>query len=174
MPEGLLPVISLLSLGYLLLLIEVFVPGGVLGVLGVLSVAYGCVLAFDLGTAWGLTAVGVSVVLTALSVRFFVRSRMAKKLLVLDVPAVKDWKAVADDLAELIGRSGRALTSLRPAGMAEFGDRRVDVVADSEFLDAGTAVRVCEVEGNRVVVEACEAPAAKRDTIDHSETGSKT
>lgn len=158
-PEEFLPVIGLLSLGYILLLIEVFVPGGVLGILGVLSVAYGCALAFDLGTAWGLASVGLSVVLTAVAVRVIVRSRMARKL-VLDVPGIKDWKAVAEGLVALAGQSGRTLTPLRPSGIADIGDLRVDVVADSEFLEAGVEVRVCEVEGNRVVVEAIESSAA--------------
>ncbi len=157
MPEELLPVVGLLSLGYVLMLIEIFVPGGVLGVMGLLSVAYGCVLAFDLGTAWGFASVAISVVFTAVTLRLFLRSRMARRL-VHDVPEVKDWKASAEGLSALVGQSGRTLTPLRPAGLAEIGDARVDVVSDSEFLDAGVAVSVCEVEGNRVVVEADEAP----------------
>ncbi len=157
MPEELLSVVGLLSLGYVLMLIEIFVPGGVLGVMGLLSVAYGCVLAFDLGTSWGFASVAISVVFTAVALRVFLRSRTARKL-VHDLPEVKDWKANAEGLSELVGRSGRVLTPLRPSGLAEIGEARIDVVSDSEFLEAGVRVRVCEVEGNRVVVEADEAP----------------
>ncbi len=156
-PEELLSVVGLLSLGYVLMLIEIFVPGGVLGVMGLLSVAYGCALAFGFGTSWGLASVAISVVFTAVTLRLFLRSRMARKL-VHDVPGVKEWKASAAGLSELVGRSGRVLTPLRPAGLAEIGDQRVDVVSDSQFLEAGVRVRVCEVEGNRVVVEADEQP----------------
>ncbi|MCP3962022.1 MAG: hypothetical protein GY719_29620 [bacterium] len=159
MPEELLPVIGMLALGFLLMLIEIFVPGGVIGILGLICVAYGCYLAFGLSTAWGLGSVALSLVVTVVAVAVLVRSRAAKKL-VLDVPGVREWKATEDGLVELEGKIGRTLTPLRPAGLAEIDDQRIDVVADSEFLAAGVAVRVCEVEGNRVVVEAVtKAPA---------------
>jgi len=71
----------------------------------------------------------------------------------------KGWRANEAGLDALLGQEGTTLTKLRPAGMVEIGGRRVDVVADSEFLDAGIRVRVCEVEGNRVMVEAAETEA---------------
>ena len=159
MPEGLLAIVGLLALGYILLFLEVFVPGGVLGVLGALAMIYACYLAFGLSAAWGVAAVGLSLVVAAVAVRLVVRSRIGRKL-VLEDRGVRDWKAAEGGLEALVGREGRTLTTLRPAGMAEIDDHRIDVVADSEFLAAGVAVRVCEVEGNRVVVEALEEAAA--------------
>ena len=156
MPEGLLQVIALLSIGYILLLLEIFVPGGVLGVLGGLAVAWGCYEAFGLGTLWGLASLGLSVVVTVGLVVGFFRSRAAKRLVLADEEP-KSWKAQNLRLPELVGKEGRTLSPLRPAGLAQVGDDRVDVVADSEFLDAGVTVRVIAVEGNRVVVEAVEA-----------------
>ena len=61
----------------------------------------------------------------------------------------------------LLGRRGRALTSLRPSGTVEIDGRRVDVVADGEFLDAGSAVVVSGVEGGRVVVEVAPELASE-------------
>ena len=40
----------------------------------------------------------------------------------------------------------------RPAGFAEIGGQRVDVVTRGENIEAGAVVKVLEVEGNRVVV----------------------
>jgi membrane-bound ClpP family serine protease len=45
-------------------------------------------------------------------------------------------------------------SKLRPTGKAQFGDAIVDVVAEGEFLEAGTAVEIIEIHGNRVVVKA--------------------
>jgi membrane-bound serine protease (ClpP class) len=74
------------------------------------------------------------------------------------------WKAADVGLGELVGKEGRTLTPLRPAGMVEIDERRIDVVSDSEFLGAGVRVRVVEVEGNRVVVEpATETELATRE-----------
>jgi membrane-bound serine protease (ClpP class) len=52
----------------------------------------------------------------------------------------------------LVGRSGVALTILRPAGKARIDDRMIDVVSDGPFIEQGAAVVVLEVLGNRVVV----------------------
>ena len=64
-----------------------------------------------------------------------------------------------DRLAELVGRVGTAATVLRPTGLMELDGDRINVVTEGEFLEAGQAVRVLFVRGNRVVVGADDAPA---------------
>ena len=49
-----------------------------------------------------------------------------------------------------------AVTPLRPAGIIEIADRRIDAVSDGAFIDSGSRVRVLTVEGSRVVVERVE------------------
>ena len=44
------------------------------------------------------------------------------------------------------------MSALRPAGIADIGGARVDVVSDGEFIEPGAAVQVVRVDGNRVVV----------------------
>ena len=153
MDSEILVVIGLLVIGYVLLLLEVFVPGGVLGVVGAGFIAYGCFLAFGLGSHWGVLSIIVSVVVTLAMVRLFFRSRLARRL-VLGPEASAGIHAAEDGLDDLLGQVGTTLSALRPAGVAAFGERRIDVVADSEFLGTGVTVRVVEVEGRRVVVEA--------------------
>ena len=151
MPDGLLEVIGLLTLGYILLLLELFVPGGILGVLGGISILYGTYLAFGMSTTTGILALVLSVAVTIVIVVGFVRSRAAKRL-ILDDDEAKTWKAAEKGLSDLMGQRGRTLSPLRPAGYAMIGERRLDVVSDSEFLEAGVEVEVVEVEGNRVLV----------------------
>jgi len=55
-----------------------------------------------------------------------------------------------------LGDIGVATTTLRPSGTAEFDGRLVDVVAGLGMIDAGQRVRVSEVDGVRVVVDAEE------------------
>jgi membrane-bound serine protease (ClpP class) len=57
----------------------------------------------------------------------------------------------------MVGRVGVALTALRPAGRAEFGETLLDVVTEGGFVPKGERVKVLEVRGNRVVV----APAGE-------------
>jgi membrane-bound serine protease (ClpP class) len=58
----------------------------------------------------------------------------------------------ADTIEGLLGRSGLALTPLRPSGAAEIDGERVDVIAAGEFIPTGTPVRVVRVRGSRVEV----------------------
>ena len=52
----------------------------------------------------------------------------------------------------LLGKSGEAVTILRPAGKARIDERMVDVVSDGPFIEQGATVQVVEVLGNRIVV----------------------
>lgn len=160
--QELWPVAGILAVGYLLLLVELFVPGGVLGALGVLVVLYGCFLAFGMGPLWGTSAILLSALVSTVGLKLFFRSR-AGRALVLDDPTTSSWRAQGEDLSSLVGRHGRAVTSLRPAGAAEIEGRRFDVVADSEMIASGTPVVVVEVEGVRVVV-APALPAGITDS----------
>ena len=142
-------------LGIVLLAAEILViPGfGVVGVLGVISTLAGGAMAWTkLGPLWGLLAILVSAAAAGAFIWAFPRTRLGRKFLLDESHA--GLRAAAEDLASLLGREGTALTTLRPAGTAEIGDRRVDVVTDGIYLEAGTRVRVARVEGARVVVEA--------------------
>jgi len=52
-----------------------------------------------------------------------------------------------------VGSEGQAVSELRPSGLAQFGEHQIDVVSVGPFIEAGTAVKVIEVHGNRIVVD---------------------
>jgi membrane-bound serine protease (ClpP class) len=51
------------------------------------------------------------------------------------------------------GRQGIAASDLRPSGTALFGDDRVSVVTEGEYIEKGTVIRVLRMEGPRIIVE---------------------
>ena len=53
---------------------------------------------------------------------------------------------------DLIGKTGIAISDLRPSGRAEIDGETMIVVADGEFVERGLPVTVTDVRGNRVVV----------------------
>jgi membrane-bound serine protease (ClpP class) len=55
-------------------------------------------------------------------------------------------------LSQMVGTVGVALTALRPAGRAEFGETLLDVVTEGEFIARGVRIQILDVVGNRVVV----------------------
>jgi len=59
-----------------------------------------------------------------------------------------------ETLAKLRGRMGTSVSILRPVGACEIDGFRFDCRAESGFIDRGAAVRVLEVDGNRLIVRA--------------------
>ena len=58
------------------------------------------------------------------------------------------------DKSVYLGKTGKTITELRPAGAAELDGERLDVVSQGGFVEAGVDVEVIEVSGNRIVVKA--------------------
>ncbi|KYF70592.1 hypothetical protein BE11_44355 [Sorangium cellulosum] len=148
-------VVALLVTGLVLLAIEVLViPGiGLVGLLGGAAVLGAVAVAWaTLGAAHGLLALGAGVCATGLLFWALPRTGAGRKMVLLETQ--RGGRGPDARLAAaLVGKEGRALTPLRPAGTVEIEDRAVDVVTDGLYVEAGTPVRVASVEGNRVVVE---------------------
>jgi membrane-bound serine protease (ClpP class) len=83
--------------------------------------------------------------------------RFAKSgLLLSESTATEIGYSSAEVRPELVGATGVAVTDLRPSGVAKIGDERVDVEAESSWINAGTPIRVIRSEGYRHVVRAAE------------------
>ncbi len=149
-------VVVLFVLGFLLLAAEVFVPGLVLGTLGLLLLAGAVALVFvHHGTIAGIFALLVVGGLTLAGffawLWLFPRTVIGRKLTLGTAVPSANPKAGRQDL---LGRDGVALSALRPAGTAEVDGRRIDVVAEGAFIEKGATVRVVAADGMRVVVRA--------------------
>ena len=62
----------------------------------------------------------------------------------------------SEDFQAYLGQSGTALTPLRPSGTARIANNRVDVVTVGDFIAQDSTVKVVNVEGPKVFVEAVE------------------
>ncbi len=147
-------IIGLAVLGMLLVLAEVFVPGGVIGTLGVLLVAGAVVGGFMQNTIFGLELLlGILVLGIALFwlwMKYLPHCPFANRMILGQNAAT--WHGFDPGMQALVGRTGVAKSHLRPAGIAVIDGRRFDVVTRGDRIDAGAAIQVAEVEGNRVVV----------------------
>ncbi len=170
--------------GLLLILLEIFViPGfGVVGVAGVLALFAGLVGTFVPRGAGGLfpdTAQGKSDLLygfttvmasavTAMVGMYFIGKNFGSLpmlgRLVLKSPDPSEvdaggmLSAMEPGLSELRpGMTGTAITTLRPSGRVQFGDRIVDVVAELGWIPSGATVKIVEAGEFRVSVELVAA-----------------
>ena len=156
--------IVLVLIGLVLVLAEAFVPsGGMLTVMAVVSGGGGIALAFlkVKSPAFGVVLTACALVLAPMAFLYGL-SRLPRtfigRRIVLGRPREHGWTAGREekDYRSLLGREGRALGPLRPAGIAEFDGRRWDVVTEGPMVAAGTRIRVIAVEANRVVVRSVE------------------
>ena len=162
----------LLIAGIVLLAVEVLIiPGfGVAGVLGIAMVIFAVVRIFEESS---LPVLGYSAlfggVLLAVLLWMLPNSRVASAFRLstrLATPSGPSTVYYASDHVGLTGAVGTAMSDLRPAGVARFGNDRVDVVSEGDFIPVGSTLRVLRTEGNRVTVRAEEpaaAPAAEFD-----------
>ena len=154
--------IFLIGLGVLLLFIEIaLLPGfGAAGVPGIVLVVAGLVLAwvkFGLRTGfiYSSATIALTIPLAILGLWLFPRTRLGRSF-ILNITANRTdgFQAPPQDLVNLVGKSGKSITPLRPAGTALINDQRVDVVTLGDFIEAEVEVEVILVEGNRVVVRS--------------------
>lgn len=149
--------IRLFLFGVFLLAIEVFIPGfGIFGIGGIC-----CILGsfyFALGgnrpALYWLTG-GLVVVLAAFAVLIkYLPDNPAWKLFVLkNRQKNNEGYSGTPDLSNYIGKKGTAVSMLRPSGTALIDGKRVDVVADGEFLANGENIVVFKVVGNKIFVK---------------------
>jgi membrane-bound serine protease (ClpP class) len=148
----------LLAAGLLLFGAEVFVPGGILGFIGAVALVAACVAGFYAFPGYGvlvtLGIVALAGLVLALWIKYFPRSPLGRKMTV--ERNLSDAKATEDGLDALVGKTGEALSDLRPGGFVRIDGRRVDVVTQGGMIEPGARVVVVEVQGNRVVVRRAD------------------
>ncbi len=153
MPEA-LRIVTFISLGLILLLIEMFTPGfSIPGISGIVLLVIGCYKAFALSPLWGIFISLSSLLLVVVFFKLFQRSPMWRKIR-LDARETKEQGFSSSlDLSGLLHKSGVTVSILRPAGIALIDGKRIDVIAESLFINKDKKVNVVKVEGNKVTVK---------------------
>ncbi len=167
--------VLLLSIGLLLVVVEMFIPsGGALGFLSAGSIIASIVMAFRhsaaAGTGFMALAVFGTPLLMAIGFKVWPRTPMGRRIL-LEVPRPDD--VLPDDdlrrqLKDLVGKRGRAKTLMLPGGPVEIEGRTFDAVSQGQPVEQGAAVKVVEIRGTRIVVrpDTGPPPDAPRDPND--------
>ena len=155
---------ALLACALLVIIIEAFVPSaGVLTALAAVLGVSGVVCLFRYDTAWGFgglfTAIlcGPSAFIAAIKLwRYTAVGRR-----VIGEPLEEQMAAQAlrereeaRSYQSLIGQEGITLTDMRPIGIVQLTDRRVDALAEHGFITSGTKVRVTQSDGSQIKVRA--------------------
>ncbi|MDM5302546.1 nodulation protein NfeD [Bacillus subtilis] len=142
--------------GVILILLEIFLPGGIIGLLGL-----GAIIASLFLAAGSFTVMAISLLIaSAVSITAFIlltrvlgkRMKFFKKFVLNDSTNTESGYVSNQTRTDLIGKVGVTFTQLRPAGTVIIEDERLDVVSEGSFTEKDKKVKVVKVEGSRIVV----------------------
>ena len=155
---GLSIFVLLLFIGGLALIgLEMFVPGGIVGTVGIITVVY-AIIYVNKSTYYIAFILVVSLIL-AVILYYVNRNVFYKKLMFLDRLVLNDsistenGYVASESRVELVGKKLKAYTDLRPAGVAILDNEKLDVVTDGDFIEKGNEIVIVRVEGMRIVVK---------------------
>jgi membrane-bound ClpP family serine protease len=146
-------VASFVILGLLLLLIEIFiVPGFIVGIVGFVMVAIGVYFTYnDHGKFYGNILLAlITLVMTIVVVYAFRNGAW-------DIFSNKEIiSGKANDIQELevkIGDTGKTISALRPSGVADINNQRVEVHSEGSFIPSGAEVEVNKIIKNKIYIK---------------------
>jgi len=147
--------ILLQLIGVGVIIAEIILPsGGILSLLAAAIFGYSLFLVFtDLSTAAGIAFVVVDIisipVLIVVGIKMLAKSPVT---LYTQLSSRLGVSSQAPELLQYLGKEGRAITDLHPAGAAIIEGKRVDVVSGGEYIEKESELLVVSVSGNRIVV----------------------
>lgn len=148
--------IILFSIGVIFVIIELFVVGAVIGLIGMGLIIFSIItlgdnLIFMIGNV--VIALILSIIEWVILVKIFKRNiPFLDKVVLKDSTNTESGYTSHDDRSHLVGKTATTLTDLRPAGIISYGTERIDAVSDGSFILRNKEVTILEVEGTRVVV----------------------
>lgn len=148
--------IILFVIGFILLLMEFFVPGGIVGLIGGALMVFGLLFSGESVTYMAyslLIAMFISVLGMVVLVKFFGKHlHVFSKIVLKDATTSEEGYVSNVNRIELLGKRGKTVTPLRPAGTIFVDKERIDVVSEGSYIDSDVTVEIVQVEGSRIVV----------------------
>jgi membrane-bound serine protease (ClpP class) len=159
----------LLGAAIVLGVLELFVPsGGLIAALAGVCVIGSITAFFMYDRMGGFVALSLYVILTPILLwalfKYWITSPLARNMILggsdfainaEEDPFAASERARQERLAELralIGAEGTAVTPMRPIGVIKIEGRRIDAMAESGSIDAGTPIIVVDVYDNQIKV----------------------
>lgn len=138
--------------GLLAMIVELFLPGAIIGITGFLAVCGSIIFAFTSGHP---TLATILVITTLLYIPCFF---LLWKQVLGNIFALKSneetYRSTMNRYEELLGKKGQATSHLRPSGTAAIDGKRYAVITRGEMLEKGQTIEVINVAGSRITVKA--------------------
>jgi membrane-bound ClpP family serine protease len=138
--------VTLITTGLILLISEVIIPGGILGIIGGILLFIGSALSFaQFGTGYGLLALTITTL--AAATLFYIQFKILPKTAIgkhyfLKSEITASSSILKHEFAELIGKPAIAATILSPSGYITIGDKQYEAVSQSGLIQKYTELTV--------------------------------
>jgi len=161
MNERLLLPIILQLVGVGVIIAEIILPsGGILSIAALGVFGYSLFIVFkEISMTVGFSFIAADLIL--IPVLVIVGLKLLAKSPVTLRKTLSRKEGVSSQSSELesyVGMQGKAITNLRPAGIAAINEKRVDVVSRGEYIEKEAAIRVTAVTGNQIIVRKKDEP----------------
>ena len=158
MIEGLVVLgIILFIVGFILLGVEMVVPGfGVLGVSGIACLVIGLFLTADTveeGIIILLIVLALLAIMFAIILKLLSSGKLKSPIILKDELTTESGFISSNDLNYLLGKEGKAVTDLRPAGRGSFDGVEFNIMSESKFITKDTSIVIYKVEGSKLIVK---------------------
>ncbi len=144
-------IITLIVLGLILILLELFVtPGFITGLLGGLAWGYALYKIYtEYGRTSGHLAFGGLLLLIVACILIAVKSGFWNK-----VSLHENIEGKVNEMPEVkIGDSGYTLSALRPSGKMVINNVSIEVSSMGEHVETGAFVEIVKIENNKIIVK---------------------
>ncbi|RIK74964.1 MAG: hypothetical protein DCC68_22125 [Planctomycetota bacterium] len=158
--------VILLAVGLAVIVLELFVPsGGILAVVAAAAIVGSVIAALmhedrSLGMTFAVAEVAAIIGGLFLIVKWWPNSSIGRRI-APELPR-EDEILPENELKKLVGKVGYAKSMMLPSGAVVVEGRTVNAVSEGMAIDAGEAVKVIEVRGNRIVVRKVEIAEQKQ------------
>jgi len=148
-------IVGLMVLGFGLIMLEIFIPGGIVGVFGGLCMIAAVYFAYDgygvegaiVAFAIGLAGLGVCL---WFEFKVLPKTPAGKRLFLQERVSGKSQHDVAEE--SMIGKEATTATALSPSGYVVLEGRKLEAFSKSGFLEKGESVTIDSFDQFKVTV----------------------
>lgn len=153
-------IIILFALGLAFILIEVIIPGGILGSIGGVLALIACVLSFvEFGRNGGLaisgSAIAVGAALLWIEFKVLPKTKIGRRAF-LHQQIIGDSAAYGKETEALIGQRAQAITPLSPSGYILVDGQRYEAFCQAGYVESGTSLQVIGADNFRLIVSTSQ------------------
>lgn len=144
--------------------LEIFIPsGGILGAASFLCAVAAIIVAFRIGSGFGLSATGFAVVATPatiwLGLKAFPNTPVGRRIILSAGSSPDELQKREIEKREeeqaitgLIGARGKTMTALRPGGTLRIEGEDVEAFAETGMIEADVEVEIVSIQGRQLRV----------------------